>query len=90
MMPEKTKLMPGHCKTCKTPIGPGELRCEKHEGDFRQWLAGAPSTPAADYRPRFNGVIGLYDGEITRQMHISRSRSRLTRGLRAGEELKFD
>ncbi len=90
MMPEK-KLIAGTCKTCNAPTAPGERRCEKHEAEFRQWLAGGdPTSSLSEYKPRFNGVIGLYEGEITRQMYVSRGRVRISRGLRAGQELKFD
>jgi hypothetical protein len=89
MMPEK--LSAGACKTCKAKTQPGERRCDKHEAEFRQWLAGGePAASRSEYKPRFNGVIGLYEGEITRQMHASRGRVRISRGLRAGQELKFD
>jgi hypothetical protein len=87
MMPEKK--VPRLCRTCGKSTQEGEIRCWEHESAFQQWLSGE-SGRRSDYTPRYNGVIGIYEAEVKQLSFISRSRVRLSRGLRAGEELKFD
>lgn len=87
LIPEK--LTCSKCKTCGKATTPGEKRCEPHEAEFQQWLAGQRSNSLAEYNPRFNGVIGLYRGEMRRDQN-QRGRVRLTQGLRAGQELNFE
>lgn len=80
----------GRCKTCGCKVQPGELRCEPHLVAYQKWLAGEQQNldDRTVYKPRRNGVLGLHNGEPSdRHAH---QRFRLTRGLRAGEELKFD
>lgn len=82
------------CKTCgKTVALLGNYaRCEVHEAEFQLWLAqrgNQRGDSLSEYRPRFNGVIGLYEGEQRRDQN-QRGRVRLTRGLRAGQELNFE
>lgn len=87
LIPEK--LTSAKCKSCSKPTAPGEKRCEAHEAEFQRWLDGRRGNSLAEYRPRFNGVIGLYEGEQRRDQN-QRGRVRLTQGLRAGQELNFE
>lgn len=87
LIPEK--LTSSKCRSCGAKTAPGEKRCETHEAEFQQWLEGRRGSSLSEYRPRFNGVIGLYEGEQRRDQNL-RGRVRLTRGLRAGQELNFE
>jgi hypothetical protein len=87
LIPEK--LTATKCKSCSKLAAHGEKRCEAHEVEFQHWLNGRRGNSLSEYRPRFNGVIGLYEGEQRRDQN-QRGRVRLTQGLRAGQELNFE
>lgn len=89
-MPLIPKPITCGCKTCGKSVAllGNYSRCDTHEAEFQSWLAGGRAS-ASEYRPRFNGVIGLYEGEQRRDQPL-RGRVRLTRGRRAGQELNFE
>lgn len=86
--PMKTHTSNGKCKTCGVKVAPWERRCDEHEREYQTWLGARFEREApAFYKPRYNGVLGLYEARpigTGNKFKFSRP------GLHPGHELRFE